>query len=74
MAAETVPIRSMSAAELRALAHLLRLQLLQPTGPVVVTPIYWNPAGHQMTDHYKGELSAYLHDVAVDSGSHTNVF
>jgi hypothetical protein len=29
VAAETVPIRSMSAAELRALAHPLRLQLLQ---------------------------------------------
>ena len=44
------------------------------TGPVVVTPIYWNPTGHPMTSSYKSILTTYLRDVAADSGAHTNVF
>jgi hypothetical protein len=44
------------------------------TGPVVVTPIFWNPAGHPMTSSYKSIITSYLTDVAADSGSHTNVF
>jgi hypothetical protein len=44
------------------------------TGPVVVTPIFWHPAGHPMDAGYESLISRYLHDVAADSGSHTNVF
>jgi hypothetical protein len=44
------------------------------TGPVVVTPIYWNPAGHPMESAYKKILTGYLRDVAAASGTHTNVF
>ena len=44
------------------------------TGPVVVTPIFWNPTGHPMASGYKSVLKTYLGDVAADSGMHTNVF
>ncbi|MFL5959210.1 MAG: hypothetical protein ACJ75G_02945 [Gaiellaceae bacterium] len=44
------------------------------TGPVVVTPIFWNPAGHPMTASYKTIITDYLTDVAADSGQHTNVY
>jgi hypothetical protein len=44
------------------------------TRPVVVTPIFWNPAGHPMASGYKTVLRSYLADVAADSGKHTNVF
>jgi hypothetical protein len=42
--------------------------------PVVVTPIYWDPAGHPMSSIYKSIISTYLGDVAAASGQHTNVF
>jgi hypothetical protein len=44
------------------------------TGPVVVTPIYWNPSGHPMTAAYKNLISRYWADVAAASGASTNVF
>lgn len=44
------------------------------TGPVVVTPIFWNPAGHPMSSDYKNILTTYLGDVAAASGQHTNVY
>lgn len=44
------------------------------TGPVVVTPIFWHPAGHPMDADYESIIIRYLTDVAADSGSHTNVF
>jgi hypothetical protein len=44
------------------------------TGPVVVTPIYWQPAGHPMDWRYKRILNIYLRNVAADSGKHTNVY
>src|SRR3954470_3051497 len=44
------------------------------TGPVVVTPIFWDPAGHPMTSSYKSIITSYLGDVAAASGTHTNVF
>jgi hypothetical protein len=44
------------------------------TGPVVVTPIYWNPAGHPMDAAYKSILTQYLTDVAKASGRNNNVF
>ncbi len=44
------------------------------TGPVVVTPIFWNPAGHPMASAYKKIITAYLADVAAASGRRTNVY
>lgn len=44
------------------------------TGPVVVTPIYWNPAGHPIPADYQSIINGYLQGVAADSGEHTNVF
>ena len=44
------------------------------TGPVVVTPIFWHPAGHPMASGYESLISRYLADVAHDSGKHTNVY
>jgi hypothetical protein len=44
------------------------------TGAVVVTPIFWNPAGHPMTSAYKNIISTYLADVAAASGQHSNVY
>jgi hypothetical protein len=44
------------------------------TGPVVVTPIFWNPPGHPMSAAYKGLLTTYLAEVAGASGKHTNVY
>jgi hypothetical protein len=46
----------------------------QSTGPVVVTPIFWNPAGHPMDAAYKDIITTYLAGVAKDSGKHTNVY
>src|SRR2546423_4027778 len=44
------------------------------TGPIVVTPIFWNPTGHTMTTSYKSIIGNYLSDVATDSGANTNVY
>lgn len=44
------------------------------TGPVVVTPIFWNPAGHPMDAAYKRIITNYLSDVAAASGQHSNVY
>jgi hypothetical protein len=44
------------------------------TGPVVVTPIFWNPSGHPMSNSYKSIITRYLFDVALASNSKTNVF
>lgn len=44
------------------------------TGPVVVTPIFWNPAGHPMAPDYKRILLTYLAGVSLASGQHTNVY
>jgi hypothetical protein len=44
------------------------------TGPIVVTPIFWHPAGYRMDSGYESLITKYLADVAHDSGSHTNVF
>jgi hypothetical protein len=46
----------------------------QSTGPVVVTPIYWNPAGHPIASNYKHIINTYISDVAAASGLHTNVY
>jgi hypothetical protein len=44
------------------------------TGPMVVTPIYWAPAGHTMTTAYKSIITKYLSDVAAASGHNDNVY
>ncbi len=44
------------------------------TGPVVVTPIFWHPAGHPMDAGYESILKRYLGDVGAASGSNTNVY
>jgi len=44
------------------------------TGALVVTPIYWDPAGHPIDAGYKSIINGYLRGVAADSGKHTNVF
>jgi hypothetical protein len=44
------------------------------TGPVVVTPIFWNPAGHPIPAAYKNIISTYLAGVAAASGQHSNVY
>ena len=44
------------------------------TGPVVVTPIFWNPAGHRIAPAYKKIIDTYLADVAAASGRNSNVY
>jgi hypothetical protein len=44
------------------------------TGPLVVTPIFWNPTGHAMAASYKSLITRYLTDVAKASGTDGNVF
>jgi hypothetical protein len=44
------------------------------TGPLVVTPIFWSPAGHPMDASYKSLITRYLGDVAKASGTDGNVF
>ena len=46
----------------------------QETGPLVITPIFWNPAGHPMASSYKSLITTYLGDVAAASGSSSNVY
>jgi hypothetical protein len=54
--------------------HGGRVMGTQSTGPVVVTSIFWNPAGHPIATAYKSILNTYLGDVAWASGQHSNVF
>jgi hypothetical protein len=44
------------------------------TGRLVVTPIFWNPAGFPMDASYKDLITQYLSDVAKASGRTNNVF
>jgi hypothetical protein len=44
------------------------------TGPLVITPIFWDPSGYSMSSSYKSELTTYLSDVAAASGTTSNVF
>jgi hypothetical protein len=44
------------------------------TGPLIVTPIFWNPAGHPMSLTYKEILTDYLRAVTLASGQNSNVF
>jgi hypothetical protein len=44
------------------------------TGPLVITPIFWHPAGHPMTAAYKNIITTYLSGVAQASGRTNNVY
>ncbi|MBO0835395.1 MAG: hypothetical protein J2P28_07740 [Actinobacteria bacterium] len=44
------------------------------TGPLVITPIFWNPAGHPMDAGYINLITQYLGDVAKASGRTDNVY
>ena len=44
------------------------------TGPLVITPIFWHPAGHPMTAAYKNIITTYLSNVAQASGRTNNVY
>lgn len=48
--------------------------MTQETGPLVVTPIFWDPAGHPMSLAYKSIITRYLQGVAMASGEDSNVF
>ena len=48
--------------------------MTQQTGPLVITPIFWDPAGHPMSPAYKEIITRYLRDVALASGQNTNVY
>jgi hypothetical protein len=50
------------------------VMMTHSTGPLVVTPIFWNPSGHPMSLAYKALLFAYLADVSLASGQNSNVF
>src|ERR1051326_7948758 len=51
-----------------------KVMMTQQTGPLIVTPIFWVPAGHPMTAAYERILLTYLAEVAVSIGQRTNVF
>jgi len=44
------------------------------TGPLTVTPIFWNPSGHPMDPGYVSLISQYWSDVAKASGQTNNVY
>jgi hypothetical protein len=48
--------------------------MTQQTGPLVITPIFWDPSGHPMSPAYKEIITRYLFDVALASGQNTNVY
>lgn len=50
------------------------LMMTRKNGPLVVTPIFWNPRGYPMSFSYKVIITNYLADVARASGLGTNVF
>jgi hypothetical protein len=50
------------------------VMMTRATGPLVITPIFWDPAGHPMSFAYKAIITRYLLDVALASGQDTNVF
>jgi hypothetical protein len=44
------------------------------TGPLVITPVYWNPPGYTPDPSYTNLITQYLSDVARASWSNSNVF
>jgi hypothetical protein len=56
------------------LFHGGSVMMTPSTSPLVITPIFWNPASYPMASSYKKLLKTYLSDVAAASGVHTNVY
>lgn len=56
------------------LFHGGKVMMTQSTGPLTVTPIFWNPAGHPMANAYKNVIDTYITGVARESGLTSNVF
>lgn len=56
------------------LFHGGAVMMTASTGPLVVTPIFWNPSTFPMASSYKSLLTSYLNAVSVASGQNTNVF
>ena len=50
------------------------VMMTRETGPLVITPIYWSPAGYPMSASYIDIINKYLAEVALASGENTNVF
>lgn len=50
------------------------VMMTHATGPLTITPIFWDPAGHPMSPVYKEIITRYIRDVALASGRDTNVF
>ena len=50
------------------------VMMTRENSPLLVTPIFWDPAGHPMSFAYKAIITSYLADVAQASGRDTNVF
>jgi hypothetical protein len=50
------------------------MMMTPSTGPLVVTPIYWNPSSFPMGSSYTSLISSYLSAVSSASGQNTNVF
>jgi type II secretory pathway pseudopilin PulG len=50
------------------------VMMTRETGPLIITPIFWDPPGHPMSFAYKAIITSYLADVAEASGRDTNVF
>ena len=44
------------------------------TGHVVLTPIFWQPAGHPIDAGYQNVINTYINDVAASSHRLTNVY
>ena len=50
------------------------VMMTKSTGPLVVVPIFWNPANFPMTSAYKNIITSYLGNVAKKSGQTQNVY
>ena len=50
------------------------MMMTPSTGPLVVTPIFWNPSSFPMGSSYTSLINSYLSAVSSASGQNTNVF
>jgi len=50
------------------------VMMTQQTGPLIITPIYWDPSGHPISASYKDILGVYLGNVSLASGQNSNVY
>ena len=56
------------------LFHGGAVMMTPSTSPLVLTPIFWNPANHPISSAYKTIVLDYLNAVAAASGQTTNVY